>query len=282
MKFIVLPFAVLLMLTSLPVPVSAQSDNPTQTRFQLRGLKNPRQGGVYVVAHRGAHQGIPENSLPAYRKAIELGADFVEIDIRKTSDGKYVSVHNSTIDSYVPGKTGKVSEMTLAELQALDIGTRIGPQWKGTRIPTFEEILKLCKGKIGIYLDLKRGDVDELVKIIRQEGMERDVFWYAWPQDLNRLQQVCPQCIAMPDPILEINLPNTIEQFHPTVIASTWKRYSRKFVETCHQANALVIVDESNPDCWKEAIAWGSDGIQTDHPARLIEYLKQPQASQQD
>ncbi|QDV19124.1 putative glycerophosphoryl diester phosphodiesterase 1 [Gimesia panareensis] len=268
---------ILLLLLCVPIPVSAQTDATTQTRFQQRGLKNPKQGGLYVVAHRGAHQGIPENSLAAYKKAIELGADFVEIDIRKTKDGKYVSIHNATIDKYVTGKTGKVEEMTLAELKALDIGTRVSPEWEGTRIPTFEEILKLCKGKIGIYLDLKRGNVDELVKIIRQHGMEREILWYAWPQDLNRLQQVCPNCIAMPDPILEINLPNTIKQFHPTVIASTWKRYSQKFVETCHQANALVIVDESDPGCWKEAIAWGSDGIQTDHPAKLIEYLKQNQ-----
>ena len=50
-------------------------------------LRTPKHGGVYVVAHRGAHNGIPENSLAAYRKAIELGVDFVEIDIRATKDG---------------------------------------------------------------------------------------------------------------------------------------------------------------------------------------------------
>lgn len=259
-----------------------QTDSLPESKFQKRGLKHPKQGGVYVVAHRGAHQGIPENSLAAYRKAIELGADFVEIDLRTTSDGQFVSIHNSTVDAYVKGKTGQVKQMTLAELKALDIGERVGPEWKGTRIPTFEEILKLCKGKTGIYLDLKDGDVEELVKIIKQHGMEREILWYAWPQNLNRLNQVCPHCIAMPDPILEINLPNTIKQFHPTVIASTWKRYSRKFVETCHQAGAIVIVDESDPGCWKEALQWGSDGIQTDHPAKLIEYLKQREVPQRN
>jgi len=56
-------------------------------------LPKPKQGNTYVVAHRGVHNGIPENTLAAYQKAIDLGCDFVEIDIRKTKDGRFVSVH---------------------------------------------------------------------------------------------------------------------------------------------------------------------------------------------
>ena len=58
---------------------------------------------INVVAHGGAHKGIPENSQPACRKAIELGCDFVEIDVRTTRDGKFISMHNSKIDDYVSG-----------------------------------------------------------------------------------------------------------------------------------------------------------------------------------
>lgn len=237
-------------------------------------LRPPKHGGVYVVAHRGAHNGIPENSLPAYQKAIDLGADFVEIDLRTTKDGKFVSVHNSTIDAYVKGASGKVEDMTLDELRALDIGVRVGPKWKGTRIPTFAEILDLCKGKIGIYLDLKDGDVSSLAKIIQHRGMERDVLWYASPDQLEKLGQCCSQCIPMPDPYLERNLPGLIKRLNPQVIAAVWKQYSKTFVTTCHEAGAIVIVDESDPSCWKDALAWGSDGIQTDHPEKLIALLK--------
>ena len=116
----------------------------------------PKNGDTYVIAHRGTHNGIPENTLAAYEKAIELGCDFVEIDVRKTKDWRIVSVHNSTIDAYVNNASGKVSDFTLAELKALDIGKRVGPEWENERIPTFEEILRLCKGQIGIYLDLKK------------------------------------------------------------------------------------------------------------------------------
>ncbi len=256
-------------LTVLLVQASAQSDPPKPV------LRPPRHGGVYVVAHRGAHQGIPENTLAAYRKAIELGVDFVEIDLRTTKDGKFVSIHNGTVDAYMSdGKTGKVRDFTLAELRALDIGSRVGPEWKAERIPTFEEILDLCKGKCGIYLDLKDAAIDPLAKQIKIRGMERDVIWYASNKKLQYLQKHHPKFIPMPDPGPEKNIERVVGLLKPKIIAPVWRNYSASYVQTCHDAGALVIVDESGPSCWEDALAWGSDGVQTDHPAKFIEFLK--------
>ncbi len=241
-------------------------------------LRTPKHGGIYVVAHRGAHNGIPENSLAAYKKAIELGVDFVEIDVRATKDGELVSIHNDSIDAYVVGASGKVRDFTLKELRALDIGSRVGTQWKGTQIPTLEEILKLCKGKCGIYLDLKGpAIIFEVAKAVHECEMEHDVLWYG-PIDyvsvLKELQRRYPESILMPDPITEQGIPLLVNKLQPRVIAATWDHYSKSFVDKCHAAGALVIVDESDSSCWEDAIAWGSDGIQTDHPAKLIELLK--------
>src|SRR5262245_18834783 len=88
--------------------------------IKLIGLRPPRHGGVYVVAHRGAHQGIPENSLAVYQRAIELGVDFVEIDIRMTKDGVPVSRHNDSVDAYVKGAKGRVEDMMFDDLRELD------------------------------------------------------------------------------------------------------------------------------------------------------------------
>ena len=246
---------------------TSQSKNPFL-------LKPPKHGSVYVVAHRGAHIGIPENSIPAYQKAIDLGCDFVEIDVRTTKDSQFVSIHNSTIDNYVEGKSGKVKDFTLAELQALDIGSRVGEKWKGTQIPTFEEILEICRGKIGIYLDLKQAPVEPLVELVKKYKMQNEVLWYANNNELQRIRELCPECIIMPDPGQEDNLPGLIEQIKPGVIAAVWRHYSKSFVEKCHHAGAIVIVDESNPECWDDALKWGSDGIQTDSPAELIKFLE--------
>jgi len=237
-------------------------------------LKPPKNGAIYVVAHRGAHNSIPENSIPAYQKAIELGCDFVEVDVRTTKDGKFVCIHNSTVDAYVESVTGKVKDFTLAELRALDIGSRVSPQWKTTRIPTFEEVLRLCRGICGIYLDLKEASVEPLIEVVKKYKMENDVLWYADDNELKRIKEICPECIIMPDPGPEDNLPELIQRFNPEVIAAVWRHYSKSFVEKCHQAGAIIIVDESDPDCWTDAVKWGSDGIQTDFPEELIKFLR--------
>ena len=244
-------------------------------RKPVKLLPEPRHGGVYVVAHRGAHIGIPENTLAAYDAAIEIGVDFVEIDLRTTKDGRIVSIHNKEIDSYVTnGRRGLVSEMTLEQLKQLDIGRRIGPQWSGERIPTFEEILELCKGRVGIYLDLKEASVDKVVSIVNKWGMSRQVLWYADFDELQRVAELCSECILMPDPGPEENLPKVIERFEPSVIAAVWRHYSQSFAVKCHQAGAIVIVDESGPACWQDALAWNTDGIQSDRPAQLIALLE--------
>jgi len=93
--------------------------------------------------------------------------------------------------------------MTLAKLRALDIGSRIGPKWKGTQIPTFEEILELCRGKIGIYLDLKDAPIAELMKILKKYNMEKDVIWYipaSYISQIDDVNVVFSNTFLMPDP----------------------------------------------------------------------------------
>ena len=244
-------------------------------RESIKALLPPKHGDVYVVAHRGAHIGIPENTLAAYEAAIAMGVDFVEVDLRTTRDGHIVSIHNKDIDSYVTnGEQGLVSEMTLEQLKQLDIGSRISPRWSNERIPAFEEILELCKGRVGIYLDLKDASVDKLVYVVKKWDMARQVLWYADFDELERIAKLCPECILMPDPGPEENLPKVIERFQPSVIAAVWRYYSQNFAAKCHQAGAIVIVDESAPTCWEDAFEWDSDGIQTDYPAQLIALVK--------
>jgi len=240
----------------------------------------PRNGDTYVIAHRGVHIGIPENSLPAYQKAIELGCDFVEIDVRMTKDGKIVSVHNPTIDAYVTGITGKVSDFTLAELKDLDIGERLGPAWENTRIPAFEEILQLCKGQIGIYLDLKENIVPELVRIIKECGMERDIFWYIPVSNMDAIMELkksCYDCIPMPDPGHAENIAEVARQVQPDVIAPVMDNFSEEYVKIAHALNIKVFVDENkgNEAEWTIILDWGADGIQTDNPQALIRFLSE-------
>jgi len=244
----------------------------------FQDFRKPKNG-VYVIAHRGAHEGIPENSLPAYQKAIDLGCDFVEIDVRTTKDGKFVSVHNSTIDNYVIGKTGNVNDLTLAELKMLDIGEKQGEEWKNLRIPTFEEILQLCKNKIGIYLDLKDAPVPELMELIRKYNMENDVVWYIPYQYLSQIENVNKlfgNSFPMPDPQSEEYIKAAVEKIKAPLIATDMDELSQSFVNEAHKYGARIFVDEKEgtPAEWAKIVGWGTEGIQTDKPAALIEFLK--------
>ena len=254
----------------------AAQAQPLQLPAQIGAAKN----GVYVIAHRGLHHGIPENSLPAYARAIELGCDFIEVDIRRTRDGKFVSIHNPTIDAYTGGETGQVSDMTLQQLRALDIGSAVGSQWKGTRIPTLEEILELAKGKVGIYLDLKVPAVPELLQIIRQYDMEQSVVWYIPLQFyLDTGSEVFGQSLPMPDPHSYESLRDLLDQHSPRLVATDMDVLSEEFVTRAHGKNAMVFVDEDDGSEleWARILRWNTDGIQTDHPEELIEFLKSQQ-----
>lgn len=238
-------------------------------------LTPPKHGNLYVVAHRGAHQGIPENTLAAYRKAIELDCDFVEIDVRTTKDGVLVSVHDASIERYVlEGRKGRVEDMTLLELKDLDIGSRISTEYAQERVPTVEEILELCRGKIGIYLDIKQADLEALLSLVRKYEMESETLWYIPASKVETLRALSPSVWPMPDPGEFPRLDPLIRTTKPRVVAAVWRHFSREFVTTCHAHQALTIVDEGGKESWPLAIEWGADGIQTDHPQELIEYLK--------
>ncbi len=246
--------------------------------FAQPGLQFPTDGPVYVIAHRGAHQGIPENSLAAYEEAIRIGCDFIEIDIRTTLDKQLISIHNATIDQYVSGATGKVSNMTLAEIGKLDIGEKVGAKWRNTRIPTLEEILMLTKGKIKIYLDLKDADPTDIISLLKKYDMENQVVWYIsgfLHKTIMEVKQECPVCLVMPDPGDLANIERVAVAYNPSVIATDMEHLSPEFVQKAHERRMLVFTDdnEGNPEEWERMIAMGTDGIQTDHPTDLLEYL---------
>lgn len=255
----------------------ALAAEPLDSVVRDTGLTPPRHGGVYVVAHRGAHEGIPENTLAAYRKAIELGCDFVEVDVRVTKDGRLVSIHDAAVDAYTNDAAGNVVDFTLAQLQALDIGSGIGPEWKDERIPSMDDVFTLCAGKIGIYLDVKDPrSVPALIALVRKHRMERSALWYTGLPQQRVVQRECPECLPMPDPGPEKSLALLFDRLDPPprIIASVMKYCSASFVETAHARGAIVITDEGSKDDWPTLLKWGNDGIQTDHPAELIAVLR--------
>src|SRR4051812_30199459 len=130
-----------------------------------------------VAAHRGDHVIYSENTLAAYQEAIKNEADYIEIDLRTSKDGELVSMHDGTVNRMTNGQ-GQVKDLTLAELELLQVKSKDSTPTEIYRIPTFRQILQLCKNKINIYLDFKAADPVAAYQMIKQYGMEKQVLVY--------------------------------------------------------------------------------------------------------
>ena len=112
---------------------------------------------MLVIAHRGASGNAPENTMAAFKKAVVLGANFIETDLQLSRDARLVAIHDATVNRTTNGQ-GTVHDMTLTELRRLDAGSWFGSEFAGERIPTLEEILAFSKKHdVVFYLEIKPG-----------------------------------------------------------------------------------------------------------------------------
>ena len=146
------------------------------TGFEVRSaepaLAEAAAGVTQIIAHRGASSERPECTLSAIRRAIEVGATAVEVDVRTSRDGELFILHDTTLDRTTNGK-GPAAELTLAELQKLDAGSWFDVKYKSERIPSLIESARACRGRIDLLLDLKeQGDKYDrhVVSVIRKYG----------------------------------------------------------------------------------------------------------------
>ena len=109
-----------------------------------------------ICAHRGASDTHPENTIPAFREAIRLGAQMIEFDVALSKDGKLVLLHDNTLDRTTNG-SGPVGSLPLAELKKLAAGSWKGSQFKNTPIPTLDEALAIMPENIWLNVHLKGG-----------------------------------------------------------------------------------------------------------------------------
>ncbi len=139
-------------------PVFAQED--------LAGRAMP-DWDVVLVAHRGLAPGLPENTMAAFENVIARGVGVIEIDLRGTADGAVVVMHDDTVDRTTDG-TGDVTELTLAEIKALDAGVYAGEEFAGQTVPTYEEVLQLAQQHgVMLLLDIKLSDTLDREQIVR-------------------------------------------------------------------------------------------------------------------
>lgn len=134
---------------------------------------------VLVIAHRGAAGLRPENSLPSVEKAIEDGADWVEIDVQESAEGEVIVIHDSDFMK-IAGVATKVWDVTREELDQIDVGRSFAPEYTGTRIALLREVLETAKERSKVLIELKSYGHDDrleerVIEIVEAAGMAEDV-----------------------------------------------------------------------------------------------------------
>lgn len=241
---------------------------------------------MLVIAHRGASGHAPENTLAAFRRAVALGASFIETDLHLSRDAHFVAIHDDTVHRTTNGQ-GKVHDLTLADLRRLDAGSWFGSEFSGERIPTLEEILEFAKkNDVVFYLELKPtgawGGEHALIGALRESGeIARTIVISFDAGIIAALRKIEPT--LMTGLLFEGQIDQPLERavevgarqlavrgdlVTPALIAEARKRDLQIVCWTVNQPAHMRMLIEA-----------GVDGIMSDYPDRLVAARPKPQAS---
>jgi glycerophosphoryl diester phosphodiesterase len=233
---------------------------------------------IVVIAHRGAHRTVPENTLASLERAIELGVDYVELDVRRTKDGVLVLMHDASVNRMTSGK-GKIEDLAFDEIRKLDIRSKTGAP-SGQKIPTFDEFLERAKGRMKLYVDHKKAPPSEVLALIEKHGMLKDVVVYnGSPTILREYKRLAPSVWIMPDHPRSIEAIDALaKDLKPETLDGSIREWTAPEVEAAHKAGCRVWVDNigslDNPAGIKQAVETGVDAIQTDNPEIVLNVLR--------
>ncbi len=278
------------------ITLSAQK----QAKNLLEILHNPNSKKVLVVAHRGDWRNAPENSLLAFQNCIDMGADMVELDLKKTKDGHLVLMHDKTIDRTTNGK-GQPSDYTLEELKKFKLRNGMGRVTFHT-IPTLEEVLNLTKGKILINIDkgydyfkdvyellvktntidlavIKSGKPYETVKAENGDVLDKVVYMPIVNLDKPNAEEIIDGYMAIKPVAFECNF----REYTPEVArllkkikdsgSKIWLNSLWESLNAKHDDDRAVELKQPD-ETWGWLLQQGASIIQTDRPQQLIQYLK--------
>lgn len=250
-------------------------------------------GAPLLIAHRGGSALAPENTLLAYRRAVEWwGADLLETDVHPTADGEVVMIHDATVDRTSDG-TGPVASLRLTELRTLDLGYRMSPdggrtfpfRGQGVRISTLDEVLRALPNA-RVNVEIKDGRAQRRVReVVHDLGATRRVLiaagrradrslFGAYPGPTSAAQEdVLGFWLALRSRTPWLYRPR-VDAFQVPERHGSLQVVTPRFVRRAHALNMAVhvwTVDEEAD--MRRLLEWGVDGLVTDRPDRLARVL---------
>lgn len=233
---------------------------------------------VLVMAHRGASLAAPENTLAAIQESIEAGADYAEIDVQRTKDGELVLNHDADL-MRVGGAPLRITQATLAEIRAVDVGRRFSPDFAGERVPTLREAIELARGRIRLNIELKfygkeRELAGDVARLVAETGFEAECV--VTSLEIDGVLEARRQ-----DPRLSIGLiasasVGRLVQSDVDLFAVSRGIATDAFLREAHRLDKQVVVWTVDDRATMLAlIDQGVDGILTNDPALLERVIRE-------
>jgi len=230
-----------------------------------------------IIAHRGASARAPENTLVAFRKAIQLGVEVAELDVHLSADGDLIVIHDDTLDRTTDGQ-GRVSDLDTAEIQAVDAGRWKDVKYLGERVPTLPEVLEAVGQDLILCIELKGGEglPEAVVSVVRDASLERRVLFFSFDsahvRALKALEPEIPVVWLVGRESAEeegysVDLPEQAAAMGADVLGLSMRIVDAAIVIASHAAGLPVFAFTANrPDHINQLVEAGVDGVITDRP----------------
>lgn len=231
---------------------------------------------IFIWAHRGASGHAPENTLAAFKKAMAMGADGVECDLRESREGELVIFHDPTIKR-LTGRSGRVVDLSLSELKQLEIGNWFAPDFAGQRIVTAAEMIASVPRPFLLNLEIKAAAPQKVVDLIREKGIADRVIVSSFDHIL--LKKVRTLHPTLPIGYLVDREPwkkvvQEARRLEAISLNLPSKRVTPEQIEKAHHEGFKVYLYTVNePAHMKKFIELGVDGFFTNYPDRLAALL---------
>lgn len=241
-------------------------------------LRQPGEPGV-IIAHRGDSAAAPENTMPAFISTTSAGAEYFEIDVRMSKDGIPVVIHDKTVDRTTDG-SGVVAQMTIDELRTLDAGAWFSDSFADTRIPTLDEVLAhVSDSGTDVVIEYKgtwtRSAIKATVDMIRTAGLEGNVITQSFSKKtVANISDVAPGLpVGWLTETIDASIVSKAQRIGADAVNPS--RATAHSVELAHRAGLGVFVwtHDADPE-WETLTAIGVDGIITNRPGPLLEWMR--------
>lgn len=224
---------------------------------------------MMIIGHRGAAALEPENTLLSIARAMEIGVDAVEIDVRLSKDKEIVVIHDSTVDRTTNG-TGPVSSYTLKEMKKLDAG-------KGETIPTLQEVIDLIGNKVRLVIELKEeGTERRVVELTKRNNLDDNVyvisFWHRLVKTAKEMDSRIKTGVLLVGCPVDVCIAT---QASADALVMEYTFVNRKFVEIAHKEGLKVFIwNIDDRHLLKHYDNMRVDGIGSNDPRMLLEYFR--------